>query len=475
MTWTVGAAAAAPQPYLQILTLESKRSLGDGALARRVASPDARIAARAALAIGRTKLPAGEPLLAAHLSDPRIPVRALAVFGLGLLATGENAPALVTKVSDPAGAVRVAAIDAIARYEAAQRLAGVESTAQSALEGALAHDRSPIVRSRAAVALVEFRNAPRAADAAVALSWALRTDCDVELRRHAMWAIYRGFAPAVGVGVVESALHDPDEVVRIEATRAMSRFKDAALADAVRPLLADASWRVAEQAAQTLQALAGKPPTEHWTAIPAFVHLPAIQPDSLAGLPALTKTPGKPSAPQPERAPFLSLFPATAAAMTSPAPAAHPRVRIVTTKGNVYVTLFPEWAPLTVANFLNLAGGGYYDGNRWFRIVPDFVVQTGDPHDDGNGDAGFTIGAEENPLEQRSYVLSMGLNYDDKTNAPIRDSAGTQYYVTLSPQYHLDRDFTVFGAVSGGFAVLAHLIESDRVVRVERIADETLR
>ncbi|HEY5425145.1 MAG TPA: peptidylprolyl isomerase, partial [Candidatus Tumulicola sp.] len=157
-----------------------------------------------------------------------------------------------------------------------------------------------------------------------------------------------------------------------------------------------------------------------------------------------------------------------------PAAGLHPRVRIVTTQGNLYVALYPEWAPLTVANFLQLAGRGYYDRNRWFRIVPDFVVQTGDPHGDGNGDAGYTIGAEENPLEQRSYVVSMGLNYDDKTATPIRDSAGTQYYVTLSPQLHLDRDFTVFGEVTGGFDVLARLVESDQVVRVERIADVRL-
>ncbi len=157
--------------------------------------------------------------------------------------------------------------------------------------------------------------------------------------------------------------------------------------------------------------------------------------------------------------------------MTSPARGLHPRVRIVTTKGNIYVALYPEWAPLTVANFLNLAAGGYYSNNRWFRIVPDFVVQTGDPHDNGNGDAGYTIGAEENPLEQRSYVISMGLNYDDKTQTPIRDSAGTQYYITLSPQLHLDRDFTVFGETISGFDVLARLIEKDRVLRVERVPD----
>ena len=107
--------------------------------------------------------------------------------------------------------------------------------------------------------------------------------------------------------------------------------------------------------------------------------------------------------------------------------------------------------------------------------MPDFVVQTGDPNDNGEGDAGYSIGAEENPVEQRSYVISMGLNYDDKTNTPIRDSAGTQYYVTLSPQFHLDRDFSVYGEVTSGFDVLAHLVESDRVVRIERVADAVLQ
>ncbi|MBV8368936.1 MAG: peptidylprolyl isomerase [Candidatus Eremiobacteraeota bacterium] len=153
-------------------------------------------------------------------------------------------------------------------------------------------------------------------------------------------------------------------------------------------------------------------------------------------------------------------------------PGPHPRVRIGTTKGPIVVRLYPEWAPLTVANFLNLVDRGYYDNLRWFRIVPDFVVQTGDPHDDGEGDAGYMIPAEENPLEQRSGVISMGLNYTDPPDAhAIRDSAGTQFYITLSPQLHLNRDFTVFGEVESGFSTLGRLIELDRMTRVERLPD----
>jgi peptidyl-prolyl cis-trans isomerase B (cyclophilin B) len=144
-------------------------------------------------------------------------------------------------------------------------------------------------------------------------------------------------------------------------------------------------------------------------------------------------------------------------------------VRIRTTKGAFTVTLYPEWAPLTVENFLNLTNRGYYDGLRWFRVVPDFVVQTGDPKDTGEGDPGYSVPAEENPIEQRSYVISMGLNYTG--NNPLRDSAGSQFYITLSPQLHLNRDFTVFGEVTSGFDVLGRLVESDRMTRVEQIPD----
>ena len=468
-------AAPAPPSYVQILLLESRRSLGDGQLALFLTSPDTRTAVRAALAIGRTKLPAGEPLLAAQLKDSRDAVRAMCVYGLGLLATGAEPAALTLAVSDRSGAVRVAGLDAIARYEAAHRYSlDLEHTAQASVEGSLARDEDAIVRGRAAIALVQFRAGADAAEAADALATAFRSDAAVEVRRNAMWAIYRAYAKSVSRNMIENALHDPDDVIRIEAVRAMSRYKDPALVAVVRPLLGDASWRVQEQAAETIRVLNGKPLTDHWTRIPANVHVPARVPDPLASLPAVSRTPaGKLGAPHAEDAgPSLALEPVTAQQMTSPVPGAHPRVRIVTTKGNIYVALFPEWAPLTVANFLDLANRGYFDHNRWFRIVPDFVVQTGDPNDNGEGDAGYSIGAEENPVAQDSYVISMGLNYDDKTNTPIRDSAGTQYYITLSPQLHLDWDFSVYGRVTSGFDVLGRLIESDRVVRIERIADQ---
>jgi cyclophilin family peptidyl-prolyl cis-trans isomerase len=155
--------------------------------------------------------------------------------------------------------------------------------------------------------------------------------------------------------------------------------------------------------------------------------------------------------------------------MNGPLPGLHPRVLLRTTKGDVVVRLYPEWAPSTVANFLNLVHAGYFDGNRWFRIVPDFVVQTGDRTNTGDGDAGYTIPAEENPIEQRSGIIAMGLNYDAK--GAVRDSAGTQFYVTLSPQLHLDRAFSVFGEVESGANVLANLLENATIERAVQIDD----
>jgi peptidyl-prolyl cis-trans isomerase B (cyclophilin B) len=473
------AATGGTARLVQIVQAEQARSLGAGVLAAALASPDEIVAVRAALAIGRTKRAAGEPLLAAHLHDARAAVRAMSLYGIGLIASGRRSAAILAGMNDANGAVRVAALDALDRYAAAARLP--KADVLGALEAAarrLRYDRDATVRARAAATLESFATTFYAPLAAPALVEAVNGDRSPRVRRFAIWSVFRGYARLVPHAFLARALHDRDEIVRIEAVRAIGKRGEASDLALVLPLLHDPSWRVQEQAGETLRALHGLPPTQHWTAIPAYVHVPAARPDSLRALPALARTraTGRPRRPAPARAILEpALDPTTAEAMSGPAPGPHPRVRIVTTKGNLYVTLFPEWAALTVENFLNLANRGYYDRNRWFRIVPDFVVQTGDPHGNGNGDAGYAIGAEENPIAQGSYVISMGMNYTTGPNAhAIRDSAGTQYYITLSPQLHLDRDFTVFGRVTSGFDVLGRLVESDRVLRVERVADQDL-
>ncbi len=462
-----------------ILKMEQARSLGDGQLASLLSAPNETTATRAALAIGRTRDAGGAPLLAAHLKDARTSVRAMSVYGLGVIGLGTAASTIVkSATSDPSGAVRVAALDAIGRYEAAHKLTGQgEAEAAAAVRRALASDGDEIVRGRGAITLNFFADGPVATECLSALIGAMHDEHSDYVRERVMWTIFRRYAARTPRAVLSTALHDQDETVRIEAVRAYGKLKDPSAASDLQPMLNDPSWRVQEQTSESLLALRGKPIHTGWTEIPPFVHVPTPAPDPFASeaVVPMTAPSGKPAIPNPMSADLgADLLPKTAADMTSPVRGPHPRLRIVTTKGNVYVALFPEWAPLTVENFLNLTASGFYDDNRWFRIVPDFVVQTGEKDDKNAPGPGYSIGAEQNPLEQNAYIISMGLNYDDKTNTPLLDSAGSEYYITLSPQYHLDNDFTVFGRVVSGVDVLGRLIESDRVVRIERISDVTL-
>jgi peptidyl-prolyl cis-trans isomerase B (cyclophilin B) len=472
-------AATPGSTFKTIISIEHTRTLGNGTLAVDLANHDEFVAVRAALAIGRTKRLAGEPLLAGYLRDRRPAVRAMAAYGIGLIASGKEAAAISEALLDPNGAVRAAALDAADRYEVARRFAPVaERHVFTRVARLLMRDADALIRARAAVVVESWNASAESAQAVRALAAAIRDDRSTTVRRYAMWSVFRGYAALAPHNFLARALRDRNEVVRIEAVRAIGKRGDRRDIALVKPLLDDPSWRVQEQAAQALRALRGLPPTIAWKRIPSYVHVPPPQTDPLRSLPAMPwpHVSGKPRRPTASAAILIpKLDPRNAAEMSGPAPGPHPRVRIVTTKGDIYVVLYPEWAPLTVENFLNLAARGYYNDNPWFRIVPDFVVQTGDPHGNGNGDAGYMIPSEENPVMQDSYVISMGLNYTNPPHAhAIRDSAGTQYYITLSPQFHLDRDFSVFGKVTSGFDVLGRLVESDKVIRIERIADQTI-
>lgn len=445
-------------------------------LATLLSSPDTQTAARGALLLGRTKNPQSAGFLERHTNDRRIAVRALSVYGLGLIGLRRDAPLLLSAVGDPSSAVRLAAVDAIGRFESGKLLdASAEAAAASRLERILLGDADCDVRGRAALSLADFGDSPEAASASRALREATSYGEPAGVRRRAMWTIFRRYAARVPWPYLRARLGDKDEVVRIEAVRAYGKLGDPARIADLRPLLGDPSWRVQEQAAESIRILRGLGPTEHLAEIPPYVHVPAPVPDPLAGLPALRRPAVHGGRPRPGDVPEApALDPRTAAQMLAPAHGPHPRLRFRTSEGNFYVVLYPEWAPYTVANFLNLVDRGFFDDNRWFRIVPDFVVQTGEKDDVKQPGPGYEIDAELNPLEQNSYIISMGLDYDMKTMTPKIDSAGSEYYITLSPQYHLDPNFTVFGAVSSGFDVFGRLTEHDRVIRIERIKDVML-
>jgi cyclophilin family peptidyl-prolyl cis-trans isomerase len=141
-------------------------------------------------------------------------------------------------------------------------------------------------------------------------------------------------------------------------------------------------------------------------------------------------------------------------AMSSKAPLA----RIETDRGTLEVELFSSDAPITVDNFVSLARRGYFDGQRWHRVVPNFVVQGGDPRGDGNGGPGHAIRDEMNQHRYLRGTLGMALAGPN--------TGGSQFFLTHAPQPHLDGGYTVFGRLRAGGDVLDRIVQGDRIVRI---------
>lgn len=139
---------------------------------------------------------------------------------------------------------------------------------------------------------------------------------------------------------------------------------------------------------------------------------------------------------------------------------ARPRVRIeIQGRGVVEVELLGDQAPLTVANFLDLVDGGFFDGGTWHRVIPNFVAQ------DGAGGPRATPGLapirdEFNPVRYDEPVLGMALSGPD--------TGTSQWFLTLSPQPHLDGGYTVFGRVVGGVEALRQILQGDTLLRIAR-------
>ena len=140
----------------------------------------------------------------------------------------------------------------------------------------------------------------------------------------------------------------------------------------------------------------------------------------------------------------------------------NPRVEVRTTRGTLVFELYPDVAPMHVHNFLTLARGDSYDGLRFHRVVPDFVVQGGDYRGDGNGGQSWRkepLRHEFNELEFVEGSLGMPRNDDP-------DSGGSQFFVTHRPTPHLDGRYTLFGQLLQGFDVLPSIEEGDRILEV---------
>jgi len=136
------------------------------------------------------------------------------------------------------------------------------------------------------------------------------------------------------------------------------------------------------------------------------------------------------------------------------------RVKIETNRGEIELDFYPQYAPKTVNNFVFLAREGFYDGVTFHRVIPDFVIQGGDPTGTGRGGPGYRFEDEVagNPLKHERGVMSMA-NAGPGTN-------GSQFFITHSPQPHLNGKHTVFGKVVHGLDVVDAIQQGDRMVHV---------
>ncbi|HEX5819084.1 MAG TPA: peptidylprolyl isomerase [Gemmatimonadales bacterium] len=144
---------------------------------------------------------------------------------------------------------------------------------------------------------------------------------------------------------------------------------------------------------------------------------------------------------------------------TSPERATHVFLE-VDQKGTVELELFGYEAPITVANFLALVDRHYFDRLRFHRVVPNFVVQDGDPRGDGNGSPGTTIRDEPNRRRYEGMMMGMALSGPD--------TGGSQWFVNVSPQPHLDGTYTIFGKVVAGHGTLLRVLQGDQIRTIRR-------
>ncbi len=411
--------ASISAPFGAIGSLERDRKTPPAAFDKYLNDRDPAVQARAALALGRLGNPAANTTLVGVLASPRRAdqVRAAAAFALGLLASPDSVDALSTAARHDAPSVAAAAEIALGRIGG--------PTVVDLLTQLLLSSSDAGVRAQAAVGLgtAALPGAP-AIDyahrdtAASALASSILTEHDQEVRWREAWALGRAFyqnqAPTL-----RRLLGDDQELVRLYAVVGLRKLGDRKYALPVRLEANDPSWRVRVEVHNALVAFRD----------PTTVNLKP---------PPVPKEDLEQPQPMPSGAPFGD----------------HPQVAIVTNKGVIVLELFPDEAPYSVDNFLSLVDRGFYNGLTYFRVISDFVVQGGDPKNTGDGGPGYSIPSERNPVEQLTGIISYGLDYDSKTNTPLFDSAGSQYYITQSPQLHLDRGFTVFGRVVKGMAVV---------------------
>jgi cyclophilin family peptidyl-prolyl cis-trans isomerase/HEAT repeat protein len=479
---------------------------------------DPELHARAAYALARDPFPQALPTLRKLLADPQPRVRAWAARALGIvgepgdlallrpllddkggdrgpgpliqalrsaraLAAGGKAkpvadwaPRLRELLDDPRPGVRMSAIDAAGVWGSPElgevlvaRASGGETWEQGTALAALAAGKHPRAAELAAAAADSKDDAlrTRAAEAAGAIGLPageaviekLAGDSSPRVRAAALTA-WLTADPKAG-DVARKALTDPDPAVRGTALGWLEEHPVAPLAELTAALSGVWKEGTVEEGLAAVGAVAARAeePLERGAAIALLEKMAANGPYPLrreAGA-RLGKLGGKvPPLGEVEK------LKDTDAYRTIVQRTRRPRtVELRTQRGTITLRLDCPRAPLTCLNFLNLAAQGFYDGVTFHRVVPDFVIQGGDPRGDGSGGPGYAIRDEINRLRYDRGAMGMALSGPD--------TGGSQFFITLSPQPHLDGGYTVFGHVIAGDEVLDQIRLGDRIEKVVEV------
>lgn len=500
-------------PHLFRFKEETLVALGE----RGLTQADPVLHARAAYALSRDPFPKALPTLRKLLADPDPRVRAWAARALGIVGTGEDlaalrplldapgntdpgpliqalrssraliaggkaaapadwAPRLRSLLDDSRPGVRASALDAAGFWAVAvpeigealaARASGGEAWEKGIVLAALAagkHPKAAEIIGAAAGSTDDVLRA-RAAEAAGALGLPaggallerLAVDASARVRAAALGAWLAADPKAGDAGdIARKALKDPDTAVRGTALGWLAEHPVAPLAELDEALPGVYRAGSEEEGLAGVQAVAARAeaePLERGAAVALLERAARIGPYVLrreAGA-SLGKL-GRPVPPlEPaEKSKGLEVYREIVQRTQKPR-----RVEIRTQRGPITVRLDCPQAPLTCLNFLTLAGQGYYDGLTFHRVVPDFVIQGGDPRGDGTGGPGYTIRDEINRLRYGRGAVGMALAGPD--------TGGSQFFITLSPQPHLDGGYTVFGEVVAGDEVLDQIRLGDRI------------
>ncbi len=374
-------------------------------------------------------------------ADPQL--RLEAASALGRFDTQEVVETLLDTLADPSPAVRAAALRSTAAADADNFmivLSGLDPDPHWSVRAALAHLLGTLSPERGIPRLM-----------------AMLQDSDQRVIPSVLASLVQLHAPKVDAILVDHLKSD-DPVVRAAAARGLGELKPegaaGALAEAYRAGTRDTTY-VARAAA--LAALANYGAAD---AVPVLKEALADKEWAVRVRAASLLGPLDPST-----AAAAAIRPApttfTAAVYEAPAvvdPQVSTAVYLDTDRGTIQIELAMLDAPLTVQNFLMLARKGFFNGLGIHRVVPDFVVQDGDPRGDGEGGPGYTIRDELNERPYLRGAVGMALDWPD--------TGGSQWFITASPQPHLDAKYTVFGRVVAGMEVVDHLQAWDVVRRV---------